>query len=287
MAKTKIIYDLDAPIYRAQDGISKSSLDDFAICPAYYKARKDGLVENEESPAMSYGTLVHSVLLDGGADYYEKPEGMNFATKEGKAWKAEHADKQIVSAEMAATLAATETAVNNHPHAAMILRNGKCEVSMFGVHRETGLPIKGRADFIGQGYIADIKTTRDASNRAISSDIKKRRYHVQAAMYLELARQNGIGADKFYFVFIQSGAIPLINVRQISAAAIERGTEILNKQLFDLKNCMEKNVWPDYSGDTAKPGEIDLPEYAYLDLTNAEKFEMPDETETENHDLIP
>ena len=141
---------------------------------------------------------------------------------------------------------------------------------MFGVHRETGLPIKGRADFIGQGYIADIKTTADASNKGLSHSIHNFRYHVQAAMYLKLANLNNLDIHSFYFIAIERGDILLINVRQISAAAIELGEITLGKQLRDLAKCRETGIWLDYSGDTELPGEIDLPTWAYSDTAGME-----------------
>jgi hypothetical protein len=159
---------------------------------------------------------------------------------------------------------------------------------LFGVHKETGLAIKGRADWLGKTHIVDIKTTADASNRGLSNSINSFRYHVQAAMYLTLAQQNGLDVESFYFVAIERGEFPLINVRKLSPEAVERGQQILDKQLLDLSNCIKTDTWPDYSGDTATAGEIDLPPYAYTDLTGAESFVMPTEKMNPNElDLIP
>jgi len=161
-------------------------------------------------------------------------------------------------------------------------------VSLFGVHKETGLAIKGRADWLGKSHIVDIKTTADASNGELCKSIYRFRYHVQAAMYLTLAQQNGLDVDSFYFVAIERGEFPLINVRKLSPEAVERGQQILDKQLLDLSNCIKTDIWPDYSGGTATAGEIDLPPYAYTDLTGAETLVIPTETMNPNElDLTP
>jgi hypothetical protein len=290
MTPTRIQFNLPATDYRAMEGISKSALDDFAICPAYYHAKRTSLIADKPTAAMQYGTLLHSLVLDGRADFHIKPDGMTFASKDGKAWRENHLDKPIVSQTEADELMATSSAILKHPHAAPLFGSGKSEVSLFGVHRETGLPIKGRADWLGNNHIVDIKTTADASNRGLSQSINSFRYHVQAAMYLTLAQQNGLDVDSFIFVAIERGEFPLINVRKLSPEAVERGQQILDKQLLDLSNCIKSQVWPDYSGDTTKPGEIDLPPYAYNDLTGAQSFVMPTETMNPNEldkELIP
>lgn len=290
MKPTRIELAMPSLVYRKADGISKSALDDFAVCPAYYRAKQLGQIAEKPTAAMQYGTLLHSLVLDGRADFYTKPDGMTFASKDGKAWRDDHQDKPIVSATEAAELTSTASAILKHRHAAPLFGQGASEVSLFGVHKETGLAIKGRADWLGKTHIVDIKTTADASNRGLSNSINSFRYHVQAAMYLTLAQQNGLDVDSFYFVAIERGEFPLINVRKLSPEAVERGQQILDKQLLDLSNCIKTDTWPDYSGDTETAGEIDLPTWAYSDMTGAELIgaEVVEyDPEKLNLDLIP
>ena len=280
---------MTAAEYFAAPGVSKSALDDFARCPAYFKARQDGLIQRTSTPAMEFGTLLHNLVLLGRADYHTKPDGMTFASKEGKAWKAEHSDLPIVSAETAAELQGMASAILRHPHAAPLFGKGRAEVALFGTHKETGLPIKGRADWIGalpggKHRIVDIKTTADASNAGFARSIANYRYHVQAAMYCELANQNGLQVDDFYFIAIEKGDVPLINVRVLSQAAIELGKITLDAQLRDLKACSESDFWPDYSGADNGPGVIDLPPWSYTDTTGCELTGV-DEVTTESPTL--
>jgi exodeoxyribonuclease VIII len=285
---TRIEFELPATDYRAAEGISKSELDDFAICPAFYNAKKRGLIERESTPAMQFGTLLHGLVLDGVADYHIKPDGMTFASKDGKAWRDQHQDKAIISQSEANELHHAAGAILKHRHAAPLFGIGDAEASLFGIHRESGLLIKGRADWLGSNHIVDIKTTADASNRGLSKSILSFRYHVQAAMYLELAKQNGREVDGFYFIAIERGEFPLINVRKLSQEAIELGKIVLDKQLRDLAECINSDTWPDYSGKTDKASEIDLPPFAYTDTTGFELIgAVETETETNEQDLIP
>lgn len=271
----KIEPSLSAPAYRASVGVSKSDLDDFEVCPAYFKAKRDGLVPREETPAMQYGTILHAMVLGGDAQYFVKPEGMTFASKDGKAWREAHQGAPIITQDQDDELNRTIEAIRKHRHASEILADGQPEVSLYGQHKKSGLAIKGRPDFIGARHIADVKTTLDASNRGLAKSIASFRYHVQAAMYLLLAEQNGLDIPDFYFIAIEKGPVPLINVRLLALTAIEQGRSVLDRQLCELAECESTGIWPDYSGNTPKPQLIDLPQWCYtntdgMDLIGAE-----------------
>jgi len=288
MKPIRIAKKMTAEKYRAAKGISKSSLDSFADCPALYKAEQDGLIKRKATPAMSFGTLLHALFLDKEAAYYVKPDGMTYASKEGKEWRDSHADKPVISQEESDELNRAVEALRGHRHAAGLLKSGKAEVSMFGVHKETGLAIRGRADWLAETYIADLKTTGDASSKGMAKSIVSFRYHVQAAMYLMLAQQNGLNVNDFYFIAIQRGEVPLINVRLLAQAAIEAGRMELDRMLRELKACQETGIWPDYSGTTEKPQMIDLPAWFYSDTSGMELTGADiSQTENDNHDIIP
>jgi len=288
MKTPRIELNLPADIYRAADGISKSDLSVFAECPAKYRAVRLGLIKREPSPAMQFGTLLHAAVLGGEVEYAVKPDGMSFASKDGKAWREEQSGKMIVSQAEADEIRRTSSAILAHRHTDKLFNDGQAEVSMFGSDKATGVLIKGRADWLAKNYIADIKTIRSADNRECSRAIFKYKYHWQAFYYRELARQNGYDIANFYFVFVERGQFPLINVRTISPAAMELAAIEVGKLLADLKKCCDAGIWHDYSGDGDEPGEIDLPQYAYTDLTGAEYFSVPTETMQPNElDLIP
>ena len=284
----RIEYNLPAADYRKSEGVSKSSLDTFADCPAKFKAEQDGIIKRESSPAMTFGTLLHSLVLDGRADFHVKPDGMTFASKDGKQWKLDHADKPIIGQDEADELIRTSSAILKHRHAAPLFGQGASEVSLYGVDKESGLKIKGLADWLAKTHIVDIKTTRAADNRSISRAIADYAYHRQAALYLDLANQNGLDLGAFYFVFIERGDLPLINVRKIATEAIEQGRIEYQKLLRDLAECQRTGIWLDYSGDGEQPGEVDLPAWCYADMTGAETFKPPtEEMDASQLDTIP
>jgi exodeoxyribonuclease VIII len=281
-----IIYDMAATGYRAALGVSKSALDDFAKCPAWYHAKHVAKeVEREETAAMQYGTLLHSLILDGKASYHTKPDGVSFVSKEGNAWREAHQDLPIISQAESDSLQRTAGALLKHPVASKLFGEGRSEVSMFGIHAETNTIIKGRADWIGSGRIVDIKTTADASNKGLSKSIYNFGYHRQAWLYMELAKQNALDLKQFVFIAIEKGPVPLINVRALSPAAIEQGGIEINSQLRDLAECRRTGIWKDYSADNI--GEIDLPTWAYNDTTGMELIGAIPTDESEELDILP
>ena len=267
----RIEYGLAEEVYRAQPEISKSQTDSIDDCLAKYHRESVGLIERKATPAMRYGTQLHALLLDGTADYHVKPEGMTFASKEGKAWRDDHSDKPILKQEEHDELTMVANRLLQHRHAKPLLLGSKTEVSLFGIHQPTGLLIKGRADLLNSSrhFIADIKSMADASNRAMSRALMDWNYHVQAYWYRELAQQNGHDIKTFYFFGIERKT-GLINVRAITESALEQGKLKMDSRLEKLKIAIATGDWPDYSGSTDEPGEIDLPPYAYTDITGAE-----------------
>jgi len=277
---------MTAQEYFSHPGISKSSLDDFARCAAHYHAVHIAkTVKRETTPAMQFGSLLHGLVLEGRADYHTKPDGMTFASKEGKAWKEAHLDKPILSAADAADLQTMSSAILRHPHAAPLFGKGKPEVALFGQHKASGLPIKGRLDWLAERHVVDIKTTADASDKGIIGSMKSYRYWLQAAYYLRLAQQNGFNCFDFYFVFIERGG--LINIWQMSQTDIDCGNIVMDAELERLADCIEADEWPDYAA--AKPTPKILPPYVFpaatAELTGAE--EVQTETKPTEGDLIP
>jgi hypothetical protein len=133
--------------YRAAEGISKSSLDWIAPprTPAHYKAKCDGLIKDEQTPAMRLGSMIHRAILEWDSlDYVVKPAGMNFATKEGKEWKAAQTNA-IITADEYQTILGMRDSVNAHPAVKRVLANARTEVSLFA-NGEDGVLRKARID---------------------------------------------------------------------------------------------------------------------------------------------
>jgi hypothetical protein len=237
--------------YRRAEGISKSDLD--WICPprtpAHYKARRDGLVENVQTPAMRLGSLVHRAVLEpdtmAGA-YVVKPEGMLFTTKEGKAWKAEQT-APIITQDEADQIHGMVRSVWAHPMAKRILHNAKTEQCLFA-EDEHGTIRKARLDaLVGGSVIPDLKTSASADPQEFERSLGKFRYHVQAAYYIDLCRLVGIDKSDFVFIVVEKEAPHATAVYSLSQDAIDLGRMEYQRDLAAVRECTEKNQWPGFT----------------------------------------
>lgn len=264
-----MFFDIPMEIYQSANGISKSALDRFAASPLDYMRWRRGELEFESTEAMRLGTAFHSALFENREDYVVKPADYDGRTKAGKEWLAANASKTIVSRDFVAAL----EYFRRHPLVAEILAKpgARPEVSIFARDENYGHLLKGRCDWLwfdqgGNVWVADLKTTQDASTRAFSREIHQRRYHVQAAMYRYILAQLGHELGGFVFIAAEKGDAPKCNVRKLSTQALAVGTKTLIDEIHRLHNCRIAGEWPEFSDSETGIGYIDLPEWVYGDV---------------------
>ena len=275
-------YDQAAQIYRAMPGLNKSSIEKLLDCPLAYKL---GLEQKDEpTPAMAFGTLVHSMTLepDTVPHLYHVMQA-SAATKAGKAEKAQAiaAGKTIVSASDFEKAKAMQERVKAHPAAGWLLGlPGHSEVSMFWeMPTEDGRvrQCKARADRIAQvgggEIIIDLKTHSGAvSPSEIERTVARFGYHRQAAWYCDgyerIAEKPCAG---FYFIFISTIAPYLVTAGQMGDEACAIGWGDCLKAERILHECEESGKWPGYADQLI---EIDIPAWAYKKA--AEEMDVPE-----------
>lgn len=244
--------------YRSAEGVSKSDLDWIAPprTPAHYKARQDGLVYTEQTPAMRLGSLVHRAVLE--PDTYRnafviKPEGMNFATKDGKDWKSAQT-KPILTGDDASTVSSIVEAVWRHSYAKRLLKDAVTEQCLFAEDSH-GMLRKGRLDAMIKGSaVPDLKTSASADPQEFERSIGKFRYHVQAAYYLDLCKLVGIEKSQFIYIVVEKTPPYAVAVYSLDSEAIELGRMEYQRDLTAVRHCMEKDAWPGFTEDITVVG---------------------------------
>ena len=261
----EILTDMDAATYRAAEAISASDLKWILPprTPAHYHAYKTGQIKREETRALVIGTLCHLAVLEPdklATAFALRPDGLDLRTKDGKAWKEAQGDKPILDGEEAAMLDGMSAAVAAHPVARQLLEGSKREVSLFSDHR-TGLKLKGRIDVLGEGFVADVKTAAEGDAANFAAAVFRYNYHVQAAMYCQLA-----GVEKFSFIAVEKVAPFAVAVYTLSPKALQVGLNSLNYALDTIALCTDAGLWPAYSLDEQT---LDLPSWAYKQTEGA------------------
>lgn len=281
------IKHIPAGEYHAGPGTSKSDLQHLAKSPAHYKEHKTN-VSREPTEAMQFGTLLHTLLLepDEIENIVARGPDCERRAKADKArweqfWRSSDGkvrlthDGRIIAKDGSGTIkASTKLTIDLADTLCFVLRSklasrealesgGMVERSLYHTDPETGILVRCRPDILHNGpTISDVKTCEDASYEGFSKQIANFDYHVQAAMYLDIA--NALGMDKQTFGFIAVEKEPpyasACYFLGIESPAIELGRRIYRQRLRLLAECIEKDNWPDYPDQWQ---EIDLPMWAY------------------------
>jgi hypothetical protein len=196
--------------------------------------------------ALSFGTLAHAVLLEPekaqrayavldpneiGVKADGSPAANPTATS---AWKsavsaAEKAGQLVVTPGQWKRANEMASAVFSHKRAAEIL--AACpqrEVSAYAEFAPDVL-VRGRFDLLGDGMIADYKTAQDGDPVPFERIAYKFGYHIQAAVYEDLARLNGIENDGLRFILCEKEQTPggnyRVSVTRLDDLYIEKGRQ--------------------------------------------------------------
>jgi exodeoxyribonuclease VIII len=261
-----IIPSISNAEYHARPEISKSQLDLIRRSPALFRHRLTH--PQERTPAMRWGTLVHTAVLE--------PDQLPLTTviaptvdrrtKDGKAaWEAfqlQAAGREVITAEESIELIDIASAIERHESAGRALAMvDKVETSIIWTDEDTGMACRCRPDAIlSNGLIVDLKTTQDASPEGFAKSIANFRYHVQAAYYSDgYTAAFGEAPKGFMFIAVEKTAPYLVACYLLSDLAVIRGRAEYKEDLQTLKQCLATDVWPGYS---QKPLVIDLPKWA-------------------------
>ena len=227
--------------------VSKSWLDHIHRSPAHLRAYLDGKIP--PTPRMEFGSLVHSWVLepDSIESRYLKTPKFDRRTKAGKAGYEEMSRR---AAEHGMTIVDEETwdkamiirdAVYGHKAAAAILGKGDAEQSVIWTNDDTGEQCKARADWLRENFIADVKTTQDASPAAFAKSMATYRYHVQDAHYRE-----GFDSPRFVWIAVEITPPYAVAVYADDADMLARGKQARDADLRTYAECKAKDHWPGY-----------------------------------------
>lgn len=236
------------------------SFDDYLRNPAYgssdlktFRAGPPSMVpwrranRTDETPAMAFGTACHSALLTPdlfAAQYVARPAGIDFRTKDGKAWRDSvlETGKQILDgyAEVQAVVAA----VRAKKVVADALRGGMVEVSLFW--DAEGLPCKGRPDFLDGPYVYDLKVS-------IAADKEPNRMmrHCYDFGWLHQLAHNAAGLEN-HGKRIRGGRLVIVspnaphNVQLVALSENDLGFLEMHNQdtRAQMLKCHQSGIWP-------------------------------------------
>lgn len=172
-----------------KDTLSYSALRAFGKSPNHYILYQEDRLETE---AMIFGQAFHCYLLEFN-QFHKRfavaPE-VDRRTKIGKetyaAFKEAQGQKKVLKTADMELIKVMAEAVMDNDRASELL--WKAQYEMKAVGDIDNFPFVGIADIVNEniGFVADVKTCRDASPEAFMRDAYNSDYHLQAVIYKQL-----------------------------------------------------------------------------------------------------
>ena len=253
---TEGLFTIPDAEYHSGRGISNSALNNLSKSPAHYKHALEN--PTEATPAMKFGSLVHTVILEPKLvdEQYAVAPNVDKRTKAGKATYAEFTEKAegktVVSQDDMDNALAMAESIAAHPLAnQLITQKGVNERAIYSVDKDTGLLKRGKLDRLCEdtNSIIDLKTTTDGSPAGFTKSIFNYGYHRQASYYLDMAREQSFNVDRFLFVVVEKTPPFAVSVFEVDGYSLALGRKQYQENLKTLAKCLEEDHFPSYSDE--------------------------------------
>lgn len=279
-----IFPDEPAETYLAGPGISFGKLLALAESPRHFLCALTEPPPEVEPDYFIVGRLAHQYILEKKCDLPPeialKPEGMSFASKEGKLWQAqaEAAGKTIIKESDWRGIAGMAEAVQQSAVASRFFGKGQAEVSVYNTIDCMGTPLccRIRADFLPHDGTAmpDLKTSGQLLTDRHIQDVLfgDSQLIVRAAWYSDLLATAGVTAARYYPVFVEKAPPHGVKVVYITDEQLEFGRQIYLGLLQRLGECLKADRWPGYPDaiyEVEKPAWVKIPRWRREQLEEA------------------
>lgn len=260
---TAQLLDISTDEYHKHPAISVSQLKVFAESPLLYWRRfieEDPLAQQEETEAMKLGTLLHRIILETPQeDWFREwrwpgvkiipPEVLSKSgSRAGDAWKKFEAENPklwlIKQEETTPILRMINSVADSCQAMALLGLLTHIERPILWDHH--GFEMRGKPDGISSGnWIVDLKTTRDASEDAISAQTERLLYHWQDVAYSTAWRELTGETLPFYFIFIETTVPWRVVCRKLPQEWRDRASVDLAKALEEHRQRQMTGSWLD------------------------------------------
>lgn len=242
-----------------------------AKTPAHWWAGSYMNPEREEidTAALAFGSAFHKLALEGvawfDAEYRVKPDGMNFATKEGKTWRDNGDARAIVTFDDHAKMAAMANALHSKKGNRGLMTGARAEVTLVDEFAGFAAPVwmKARPDLMNDKLriVGNLKTCEDATEESVRRRIDDfgGTYYVSAAFTLDILKRLTGDDWSYVFLFVEKSA-PYESRRVVlKPTVLEWGRMRYRRALATFAECVKSGKWPGYDDATI---EADLPPWA-------------------------
>lgn len=256
-----------AEVYHSTRAINSHGLITIANrSPLHYYTQYIVGEKKEPTPAMKFGSTVHTALLE--PEKFKQrmvlsPECGKRSKADKLEWEAFNAslslDAIVINSDEMKAIEGMLNSLMDHKIASGLLKDGIAEHS--GYFEIDGLLCKIRPDYLrSDGVVIDLKTTMDASREAFSRQIANLHYFTQAAWYADGSSTIlGKEIDTCIFIAVEKDPPYACAVYVTDPTVVEKGRFHWRKAFDIYKQCMKTNHWPGYQTEAQN---ISLPYWA-------------------------
>lgn len=249
--------------YSEIQAVHWSGLKHMKRSPMHYQYR----IRNPQpdNNAMALGRGCHTAVLEPEKLLTEyavyRGESQRKGTNEWKAFIAKHPEETVLKIEEYERVLAIAKAVRAHPVAAAYLARGKPEQTIVWTDAETGLPCKGRIDWLGSAVV-DLKSTTNVDAQKFAAIVARMYYHAQAAFYVDGVKA-AFGLDlPAVDIAVEVDAPHDIGVFVLGDDELQAGREEYQALLRQVAICRQKKSWP---GKYPEEMKLRLPSWSFVD----------------------
>lgn len=189
-----------------------------------YKMVRDNPSMREETLPMIFGRAYHIAMLEPN-EFNDKVKVCNSSTRYTKAYKdflVQNKDCHtiILTKEYDKIMAMQDVLFSYNDVMSLLSLDGKREIANAWKDEDINVFCKGKADFVKDKTIVDLKTTYDATLYGFNQSSKKYGYDRQSAFYMD-----GFNCNEFIFIVQEKEPPYNISIFNTSNSFIERGRE--------------------------------------------------------------
>lgn len=236
----------DDTYYDDKEYVSQSSLSYIDKSSQHYTMYLHGQLGNYETAAMKFGTAFHHYVLEPETfddtyailDTDERPEPTRaMSLKANKEWKEEFMSslngRILLEKSDFNTIQKMCVELHRSVHMPKFFNGSSFEEIAVWKHKPTGIMCKGKIDIINreQGFIADLKTASSAHPDSFTETIISRKYHRQAAFYLD-----AFGLKDYYIIAIEKTFPFAYCIYRIKPETIDEGRKLYESALNKIKH---------------------------------------------------
>lgn len=250
------IYDISNDAYHNGPGISRTAIREFIKSPFHYWYR---YVRPDREPAtrtsdMEFGAAFHTLVLE--PHLFTKtvavsPMGLDRRRTADKAiwaqFEAESIGKTLLKGEDYQHMQNMANQLWSNPVARALIEGGQYERSIYYVEKNSGRLCKTRPDILRNNFIADLKTSDNASFNHFVRDLVTYGYHIQAGMSFDAAEAVlKTKLAEFIFIVVEKTPPYAVAIYPFDTESIDAGRRLYQNKLIQLNECEQNNVWPSY-----------------------------------------